>query len=1238
MKKIGKKLLAGICAVAMIASGTHMPALKVNAESPTLLKAGSISATEATVTQEQPFAKGTAGSNIFRIPCLITLKDEEHKGTLVAAADTRYTEYRDFGGIDTIASVSTDNGKTWNYSFPIYFPDSNKSAGFGQATTAIDPVLVEGPDGTIYCMADMNPTGVTTLDVYPLVGTGYVTVNGVERLALTSNYSNTTVLPTDTNTSVYEYYVGDFDENGFAKILSRTDHSESGYGVDEWYNLYTVKNGNYVADLTQTQVNSSTVIQQNAFYKASKFHVYNTGYIWCVKSYDGGLSWEDPEILNTQIKRDDGKETALLVSPGQGMVTSDGDIIVGAYDTYNGESASIFYSTDNGKSWKRSNDVNATSSENEIVELPDGTLRMFYRNQSGKLGYADITKDGNGNYTIGSGNFISVPSNSNCNVSAILLEDTTINGKPVILVSNPETPVSWTRVKGRIFVFTLNADNSMNYERTYNVNEEYFAYSCMTELDNGNVGMLWEPGINEASAIRYDEITIAKILGKEIELKLDPEQVYTISNVADEAAEIKTAPDAKVATVTSELEVSEGIIPLYDLTSAKDSSLDSFSKAANAGIKLEEAEFTFQASGSNWKIYNKATNTYLTNVSSANTFFSATADDMKVTASTETADTFTICRSTGSRFVIFYNAQMNFNSNGNWQANYAGGSYDMVLLEKQDTVSEDDIIPGYKRVSSIADGKNYLISYIWSDGSVIVLYPTNGTSAQTKLVGERQTVKTNIITITAGNPGTTTAVVGDITYVINVLDPATNPAYAGSDVPVDSLTAIADSSYLPGTSNEGPASFVLDNNANTHWHTNWNTEEGKNVANRWIGLKLAEPTAVDGIRYLPRNGNGAVTEYKIQYRATDDGEWIDLTSGIWDRTDSSWKMVRFDAVIAKQIRVVGVHTYADSGNDAHMSAAELRVMAAKNVVPTPTETEAPAPVDKARLESLINGVTTDKDAYTEESWAVLEAALESARVVLADEKATQEDVDNASKALFNAALGLVKKPAETEEPTPTATPEVTPTVEPTTEPTVEPTETPGVKDDVTKIFDDVYTDWYTDYVQYVYDNNLMTGIKGTKHFAPNANITKAQVAQVLYNMEGQPEVENQKVFTELNDVYAAEWYANAVAWAYNEGVVTGDLNTKKFNPNADVTREQLALMMFRYAQFKKYDTSATTDYAGLVNAEKVNNWAADGMNWAVGAGLVNGIEKAGVKDLAPQGNASRAQVAAILQRFCENVK
>ena len=93
------------------------------------------------------------------------------------------------------------------------------------------------------------------------------------------------------------------------------------------------------------------------------------------------------------------------------------------------------------------------------------------------------------------------------------------------------------------------------------------------------------------------------------------------------------------------------------------------------------------------------------------------------------------------------------------------------------------------------------------------------------------------------------------------------------------------------------------------------------------------------------------------------------------------------------------------------------------------------------------------------------------------------------------------------------------------------------------------------------------------------------------------------------EVYEAEWYADAVAWAYNKGVVTGDLNTKKFNPNADVTREQLALMIYRYAGGKGLDVTAASDLAGLKNAENTADWALDGVKWAVGAGLISGVKK-----------------------------
>ena len=193
---------------------------------------------------------------------------------------------------------------------------------------------------------------------------------------------------------------------------------------------------------------------------------------------------------------------------------------------------------------------------------------------------------------------------------------------------------------------------------------------------------------------------------------------------------------------------------------------------------------------------------------------------------------------------------------------------------------------------------------------------------------------------------------------------------------------------------------------------------------------------------------------------------------------------------------------------------------------------------------------------------------------------------------------------------------------------------PDVSGMVQYIFSDVYKDWYTGYVQYVYDNGLMTGIQYTTEFRPLGNVTKAQVAQVLYNMENRPVPKDGLVFTELQDVYAGEWYADAVAWAYNTGIITGDLNTKKFSPNTYVTREQLALMMYRYAQYKQYDTTQSGDFAGLLNANKVANWSEKAMRWAVGSSLISGIEQNGEKDLAPQGTASRAQLAAILQRFC----
>ena len=164
-------------------------------------------------------------------------------------------------------------------------------------------------------------------------------------------------------------------------------------------------------------------------------------------------------------------------------------------------------------------------------------------------------------------------------------------------------------------------------------------------------------------------------------------------------------------------------------------------------------------------------------------------------------------------------------------------------------------------------------------------------------------------------------------------------------IPVSEMTAISGSQYLPGTANEGPDDYILDGDSSTHWHTNWASSDGSDIEKRWIGVSLKEAAEVAGIQYLPRNngGNGAVTEYKAQYRESDDGEWIDLATGTWSASDKSWQLIEFETVVAKQVRVIGVHTYADSGEDAHMSTAEFRLL--KPVEETPDVPEIP-PVEE----------------------------------------------------------------------------------------------------------------------------------------------------------------------------------------------------------------------------------------------------------------------------------------------------
>ena len=172
-------------------------------------------------------------------------------------------------------------------------------------------------------------------------------------------------------------------------------------------------------------------------------------------------------------------------------------------------------------------------------------------------------------------------------------------------------------------------------------------------------------------------------------------------------------------------------------------------------------------------------------------------------------------------------------------------------------------------------------------------------------------------------------------------------------------------------------------------------------------------------------------------------------------------------------------------------------------------------------------------------------------------------------------------------------------------------------------------DWFYDAVVYAYQNALMDGVGGNR-FAPNSETTRAQLVTILYRLEGEPAVSGDLPFT---DVESGTWYTDAILWAAQNNIVNG-VNDTEFAPGDDLTRQQLVTILYRYAESKGYDVSASADLSGYPDAGQVQDYAQPAMAWAVAENIIQGMEDGTLK---PAGNASRAQIATILMRFCEDV-
>lgn len=426
----------------------------------------------------------------YRIPGIVTLDD----GTLVASADARWkghnNGYDDSGNIDSVVSYSSDNGKTWNVTFANYYGDDNNENKYVQdfcSATYIDPGLIT--DGkTLYMIADLYPGQASNANANCTGNSQYaVGYDSDGHLLLRANGTSN-----DTNA---KYYLKSFTSDGHTYYEIYTidgNTKQENQLVDAWFNLYTKGE------------NDTWNYYRNLFaYSENSYMPIMTSHLYLTTSTDGGKTWSEPTMLNPAVRNS--SEKYYLVSPGRGLTTSDGTVVIGAYGNQSGdEKASIIFY--DGQSWHRSSqEAPTSSSESEIVELSDGTLRMFIRHPlSGDwcIQYVDWTPVKNGDkvtdYTPSNVVTTNVPCDRNVNISAISYSRDA-DGQQVILVSVPAATSGnngYPRMNGKIYTFVVNDDKTMTLKKGYEITgeSEAYSYSCLTELADGTIGLLYEKG------------------------------------------------------------------------------------------------------------------------------------------------------------------------------------------------------------------------------------------------------------------------------------------------------------------------------------------------------------------------------------------------------------------------------------------------------------------------------------------------------------------------------------------------------------------------------------------------------------------------------------------------------------------------------------------------------------------------------------------------------------------------
>lgn len=167
--------------------------------------------------------------------------------------------------------------------------------------------------------------------------------------------------------------------------------------------------------------------------------------------------------------------------------------------------------------------------------------------------------------------------------------------------------------------------------------------------------------------------------------------------------------------------------------------------------------------------------------------------------------------------------------------------------------------------------------------------------------------------------------------------------------------------------------------------------------------------------------------------------------------------------------------------------------------------------------------------------------------------------------------------------------------------------------------------WYGPAVDYVYNKGLMSGVSA-EVFHPDASMSRAMLVTVLYSLAGKPAADNSEPFVDVN---SSDWFQKPVMWAYNNGIVSGT-SANTFDPNSNITREQMVAIFAKYAAYKGLKTPASANLNGYSDRTAISPYAVNAFKWAVSAGIISGTS---ATTLGPQGSATRAQCAVIMRQF-----